>query len=1240
MLRPCRCLVVLALAAWAGTAEGQDDSAEFTLDEQTLLLAHFNETAREADYAMGWKEFGGSGVGLTEGYSGRAIDLRGLQFEPDFLTTRSSRSPRFVWWGVWPRGNIDFRQGTYEFWFRVAPEDVRWNRPRQSLFFTHYYQVSRLSIASTVLTPRRMSWKWHSLSGDVLSGSVGFDPPLDPGEWHHYAMCWSPGEFVIYIDGRPVGAHDLSGKHGLLLAAQTHRDVAMNGVAMDELRISDVVRYSEDFEPRWREGVRPACAFAGAADVERFPPESEGPYRPAILPAPQRARTVRLEQGKLSFIFDRNTGLLTGFGADGRTARRNANGLLLWESVEREPLPATAATAWRPGRASLAFEQRFGDRVSLRHELSREDESTLWKVTFRNLTGRELWLEALMSLPVPLDSIGDYFDMSYVQDQLPLPRRRDEYVFSLPFVAAAGEGKAIGLGIDPHTDLSALISEWIPEGDTGTIRQGTRVVLDPRGEYSLEFRGFECPADFGVLDAIAHYHGLFPDLYEQDPAVPIYSYMPVCRYFEHISVPDLARLCYIGNQWGHGPGHCKGDEWGTERLWNLPKDPERPDHAYAARLERLWGSIEGLRAEMLKRSKRAYDTYYTLRRSHYLPNWAMRFVVEDIWPEGMIGGDPLVCGQYYEQMYYANEYGTPLGRHYKQTTASIMRHIGRYSPGFINDMCHTSPFRFTDDVARKTPGRAFSRDRGTYLVGAFGHADRYRTIKGFRDERGYRQSIWSDGGVVSYMLLAHSTAAAIESYITFEDFAGPELGLRAGRYMLGEKPYAVHYKNESAYFGRYFEPTDFTPRTLRDYFAYCRAQELLCALRHGVHVPYEMVQGDQALMELLPILVESIVLGRKIVPAARVREPLFVRRAGEGLGGFLVIGNEQPEPLPTDVVVTNRYFGGRPIFGAYFGGAVRHRADEETTWVESVTVAPRSMTALKVLGRLHGDARATVDSSFSGDGIRMSVSLQIDADGPAGLELSTFGPIYRVDQLRVNGRPSSYADGQTIRIPRGTCRVVVEYASPVLPFSRDDWDAVELLLDRTTNFCLITDTSSAFDSGTAGMLNDFVEQYDEEDGTLGNLPKADVYDAAPDASDGWKVFVESDADADPGRVRIDRAAREVHVEGRTPGEARRAMVVLLRLVDRKYPHTGRLFVLRRYGDEPWSKLAREETQDFFANFPDRQFLTKPILKPELEHLYAGGNVDFARKYSLRFSPYIFEPTYADDYVYGFAGDER
>jgi hypothetical protein len=59
---------------------------------------------------------------------------------------------------------------------------------------------------------------------------------------------------------------------------------------------------------------------------------------------------------------------------------------------------------------------------------------------------------------------------------------------------------------------------------------------------------------------------------------------------------------------------------------------------------------------------------------------------------------------------------------------------------------------------------------------------------------------------------------------------------------------------------------------------------------------------------------------------------------------------------------------------------------------------------------------------------------------------------------------------------------------------------------------------------------------------------------------------------------------------------------------------------------------------FYKNFSaDPLFPAKPILSKQYESLYAGDNMDFAGKYAMRWSPYIFEPTFGDNYVYGYSG---
>jgi len=160
----------------------------------------------------------------------------------------------------------------------------------------------------------------------------------------------------------------------------------------------------------------------------------------------------------------------------------------------------------------------------------------------------------------------------------------------------------------------------------------------------------------------------------------------------------------------------------------------------------------------------------------------------------------------------------------------------------------------------------------------------------------------------------------------------------------------------------------------------------------------------------------------------------------------------------------------------------------------------------------------------------------------------------------------------------------------------------------------------------------------------------------PAGFQGWTVVLKNDALAGPGKVHLDATEREIVLTGRSPGEVRRAMVALLRLMDRKYPHIGRLLPLqslatphmpKRAGHSfrPWpveDPLATffgndKPSRDFFRGFADRSFALKPILKPECEPLYADDNRDFAGKYAMRFAPYIFEPTYADSFVYGYKG---
>lgn len=98
-LRAMRFLFLLAGVLMGGGGLG---GAEFEPDVNTLLLAHFNETVHRADYALGLAELAGNGATLTDGYYGRAVDLRRRGLFEDFTKRCEGRNPLFDGWGSTP----------------------------------------------------------------------------------------------------------------------------------------------------------------------------------------------------------------------------------------------------------------------------------------------------------------------------------------------------------------------------------------------------------------------------------------------------------------------------------------------------------------------------------------------------------------------------------------------------------------------------------------------------------------------------------------------------------------------------------------------------------------------------------------------------------------------------------------------------------------------------------------------------------------------------------------------------------------------------------------------------------------------------------------------------------------------------------------------------------------------------------------------------------------------------------
>lgn len=1259
---------VLAAATGAG--------AEFEPDAATLFLAHFNGPLETADYALGIARFCGNGARPVEGYYGGGIDLRSRGLAKDFPSTCADFTPRFDGWGFRARGNLDPAQGTLECWFQPdtgkRPAGTRplgvflgstlqrsVPHPDKSRNMYASFEVSLSTYALRYVLPTVAG---GCFAGEVVFSKVpGYQRSLDAG-WHHFALNWSQGEMVIWIDGRPAATFDMTGQWGLVAFENPVRYLSMAECVLDELRISSTVRYQQDFEPGWREGRRPASAFTGVPGLARHDARLMPAPLPRTIPAPQRAQTVDERLGDFVLRLDRATGALVGLNGAGSAAE----GLILHKGLERAPLLPRAVENYRRRDDVLRFSQRFDADVEAAHRISSGGRWLAWQVTLVNHGPRELWLEPVLGLPCP-GGVEEFFDGCQAQRAIGLARHRDEYCLTLPLAAASGAGRFLGVGTDPHTDLNDIVTEWLPDRG-GAIRQGTKIALAPGESFTIPFRVVAGRADFDTLDAVAAFHDCFPDLYALQPDVPVYSSMPATQDITVDESGDMKRVGYAGGFWGHGPGHDKGDEFGRPEWWDNPEFYDRREYqSYTRRIERLWGTLDGLRENITYNFRRSFENYYPVRRFHTCPDLTPEYIVQSLWPGHRPNEDPLCFGQYYVPItnwWIVNEYNTPIGAFFRETTRNYYRQCAGFCVGFINDMSHAGAlYRHNDPIAQNAPGRSFSRDLGTFVRKALGRKQRYEVLNRFVDG-GHRASFWSDGGAFSYTLCAYSAAIAIEGAALYKDLTGTATYVIPARYLLGEKPLSAMTHMNDDWTGYYLKPDEFTSESLREYYRFADAQLTLFCLRYGVTLdPTSYMWGRQISLERAPLMVESSTLGRKLVPGARVEPPLWVCRAGDTLRTLLVIGNHRPETRQTNLETVNRYFGGALLLAPYYGGRAEHAVTPETTTVAGVRVEPRDLAAFKAVGLLECDGPASATSTLAGDGIALRLAVDVTAAPGAALRLADFAPLYQIRRVAVNGRPTTWLPGEPIALPDAKSRVEVDYANRAFEFTPSQWKAVELIKDGATNFCLVADAgvdygipvspsgkagrtfAIGYERGTAAMLNDFVAQYDEEDGRPGTLRPAPLVSAPPEAFQGWTVRLAERPGLAAGRVRIESDLREIIVEGPTQGEMRRAMVVLLRLVDRKYPHVGRFFPLRlaraRYEPGKPAPLAkwipRKLTFEFYEKVSDPLFLAKPVLRPEYEELYAGGNMDFAGKYALRASPYLFEPTYGDDFVYGYSG---
>jgi len=255
-------------------------AGEFVPDENTLFLAHYN-TSLDADYSQGpprhdamdtvWltKKSGWFGGGLVCRVGAEALKEAGADITASgLMPERSFDGIRYA-----SPGNLDLMKGTFE--CRIKPyfsiqraKDMPESWPMQYYLFTYTETNGRYLILGINSGGVNVSGFFYGICTSDANIIVNSGIDWKPGTWHHVAITWDttegPGTMSLFLDGRKAGNSSLAPLKGRFLKQDTPYfcigspawrragnpyQFNKTDAVVDEVRISNIVRYRKDFVP-------------------------------------------------------------------------------------------------------------------------------------------------------------------------------------------------------------------------------------------------------------------------------------------------------------------------------------------------------------------------------------------------------------------------------------------------------------------------------------------------------------------------------------------------------------------------------------------------------------------------------------------------------------------------------------------------------------------------------------------------------------------------------------------------------------------------------------------------------------------------------------------------------------------------------------------------------------------------------------------------------------------------------
>ncbi len=226
---------------------------EFQPDGHTLFLCHYNSSL-DAGYSKGDPKCFGN-ASLTKGEKGKfgeAVVLSAKTNEYTFIPLGRG----FIKYET--KDNLNQKEGTIEFCFFLFKEPKEFPSPARVTFLncaekpdrclTAFFESKKDGVSPFHFWVNNMP-DWKKRTGYVTC-AFSMDK-ITKETWYHLAMSWDKKNIYLFLDGKLESKKKANMEFPPIAPKIQIGGLGFEGL-IDELRISDICRYREDFNPRGR----------------------------------------------------------------------------------------------------------------------------------------------------------------------------------------------------------------------------------------------------------------------------------------------------------------------------------------------------------------------------------------------------------------------------------------------------------------------------------------------------------------------------------------------------------------------------------------------------------------------------------------------------------------------------------------------------------------------------------------------------------------------------------------------------------------------------------------------------------------------------------------------------------------------------------------------------------------------------------------------------------------------------